>query len=135
MRLRQRRIMLGMTLQQLAELIGFTHQQAHKYETGLNRLTVGLLWRVAKGLGVEVDYFFAGLGGKPGAFKPTGRQRLLPKLTRSFLAISDPRRQAVLCDVARALATLERTGEGEHAAAAAVVPVDPPVDDTGGGRF
>ena len=135
MRLRERRVTLGMTLQQLAELIGFTHQQAHKYETGLNRLTVGLLWRVAKGLGVEVDYFFAGLGGKPGVFKPSGRQRLLLKLTRSFLAISDPRRQALLCDVARALATLERTGEGEHAAAAAVVPVDPPVDDTGGGRF
>ena len=111
MRLRERRIMLGMTLQRLAELIGVTYQQAHKYERGLNRLTVGLLWRVAQALGVEVDYFFAGLGGKPGAFKPTGRQRLLPKLTRSFLAIPDPRRQAVLCDVARALAKLERTGE------------------------
>jgi transcriptional regulator with XRE-family HTH domain len=135
MRLRQRRIMLGMTLQQLAELIGFTHQQAHKYETGLNRLTVGLLWRVAKGLGVEVDYFFAGLGGKPGAFKPSGRQRLLPKLTRSFLAISDPRRQAVLCDVARALANLERTGEGEHAAAAVMVPAGPFGDDARGGRL
>jgi transcriptional regulator with XRE-family HTH domain len=134
MRLRQRRMTLGMTLQQLAELIGVTYQQAHKYETGLNRLTVGLLWRVAKGLGVEVDYFFAGLGGKPGAFKPTGRQRLLPKLTRSFLAISDPRRQALLCDVARALVSLERTGEGEHTVAVAVVPVGPPVDDADGAR-
>jgi transcriptional regulator with XRE-family HTH domain len=136
MRLRQRRIMLGMTLQQLAELIGVTYQQAHKYESGINRLTVGLLCRVAKGLGVEVDYFFAGLGGKPGAFKPTGRQRLLPKLTRSFLAISDPRRQALLCDVARALVSLERTGEGEHATTAAVVPADlPAVDDAGGVRL
>ena len=135
MRLRERRMTLGMTLPQLAELIGVTYQQAHKYESGLNRLAVGLLWRVAQALGVEVDYFFAGLGGKPGAFKPARRQRLLPKLTRSFLAISDPRRQAVLCDVARALATLERAGEGEHAAAAAVVLVDPPVDDAGGARI
>jgi transcriptional regulator with XRE-family HTH domain len=136
MRLRQRRIMLGMSLQQLAELIGVTYQQAHKYESGLNRLAVGLLWRVAQALGVEVDYFFAGLGGKPGAFKPTGRQRLLPKLTRSFLAISDPRRQALLCDVARALVSLERTGEGEHATTAAVVPADlPAVDDAGGVRL
>ena len=62
----QRRIMLGMTLQQLAELIGVTYQQAQKYETGLNRLAAGLLWRMAQALGVEVDYFFAGLGGKPG---------------------------------------------------------------------
>ena len=62
MRLRERRMTLGMTLQQLAELIGVTYQQAHKYETGLNRLAVGLLWRVVQDLGVEVDYFFAGLG-------------------------------------------------------------------------
>src|SRR3954453_12605748 len=92
MRLRERRVTLGMSLQQLAELIGVTYQQAHKYETGVNRLTVGLLWRMAQALGGEVDYFFAGLGSQP-SFKPTARQRLLLKLTRSFLAISDPRRQ------------------------------------------
>jgi transcriptional regulator with XRE-family HTH domain len=140
MRLRERRIMLGMTLQQLAELIGVTYQQAHKYETGLNRPTVGLLWRVAQALGVEVDYFFAGLGSQPGAFKPSGRQQLLLlKLTRSFLAIPDPRRQAALCDVARALAIAERTGEGQHAAddddVAAVTLADPPADDGGGVRI
>ena len=44
MRLRKRRVTLGMTLQQqLAELIGVTYQQAQKYETGLNRLAAGLL--------------------------------------------------------------------------------------------
>src|SRR3954447_12161720 len=135
MRLRERRMTLGMTLQQLAELIGVTYQQAHKYETGLNRLAAGQLWQVTKGLGVEVDYFFAGLGSQP-ALKPTRRQLLLLKLTRSFLAIPDPRRQAALCEVARALATAERTGEDQHAAAAAaiVVPADPPVDHAGGGR-
>ena len=86
---------------------------------------------MAQALGVEVDYFFAGLGSRP-AFKPSGRQLLLLELTRSFLAIPDPRRQALLCDVARALATLERAGEGEHAAAA--VTAGPPVDDARGVR-
>jgi transcriptional regulator with XRE-family HTH domain len=128
MRLRERRMTLGMTQQQLAELIEVTYQQAHKYETGLNRLAAGQLWRMAKGLGVEVDYFFAGLGSQP-ALKPTRRQLLLLKLTRSFLAIPDPRRQAVLCDVARALVSLERTREGEPTVAVAVVPAGPPVDD------
>src|SRR3954466_14049966 len=75
-RLRQRRIMLGMSLQQLAELIGVTHHQARKYEKGINRLAAGQLWRMAQGLGGNVDYFFAGLGSQP-AFKPTRRQRLL----------------------------------------------------------
>jgi transcriptional regulator with XRE-family HTH domain len=133
-RLRQRRIMLGMSLQQLAELIGVTHHQARKYEKGINRLAAGQLWRMAQGLGGDVDYFFAGLGSQP-AFKPTRRQRLLLELRRSFLAIPDPRRRAVLCDVARALATsAERTGEGEHAAAVVVL-ADPPADAAGGRRF
>src|SRR4051812_39166737 len=136
MRLRQRRMTLGMTQQQLGELIGVTYRQAQKYEKGVNRLAAGQLWRMAQGLEVEVEYFFAGLGSEQ-AFKPTGRQRLLLDLTRSFLAIPDPRRQAALCDVARALATAEPIGEGEHAtAAAAAVPADPPaVDDAGGARI
>ena len=133
MRLRERRMTLGMTLQQLAELIGVTCQQARKYEKGLNRLAAGQLWRTAKGLGVEVDHFFAGLGSQP-ALKPTRRQLLLLKLTRSFLAIPDPRRRAALCDLARALATpAERTGEDHHDAAAAVALAAPPADDAGGG--
>src|SRR4051812_2328627 len=132
-RLRQRRIMLGMSLQQLAELIGVTYYQAHKYERGVNRLAAGQLWRTAQGLGVGVDYFFAGLGGQP-AFKPSGRQRLLLDLTRSFLAIPDPRRRAVLCDLVRALVTAERTGGDQHDDAAVTL-ADLPVDDARGRRF
>jgi DNA-binding XRE family transcriptional regulator len=37
-RMRARRIMLGLTQQQLADLIEVTYQQAHKYEKGINRL-------------------------------------------------------------------------------------------------
>ena len=37
-RMRQRRIMLGLTQQQMADLIGVTYQQAHKYEKGINRI-------------------------------------------------------------------------------------------------
>ena len=43
LRIRQRRIMLGLTQQQMAELIGVTYQQAHKYETGINRISAGRL--------------------------------------------------------------------------------------------
>ncbi len=46
-RMRERRIMLGLTQSQLAELIGVTYQQAHKYEKGINverDLAKALLW-------------------------------------------------------------------------------------------
>jgi DNA-binding XRE family transcriptional regulator len=42
-RVRERRIMLGLTQQQLADLIGVTYQQAHKYERGINRVSAGRL--------------------------------------------------------------------------------------------
>src|SRR5688500_20373226 len=58
MRIRQRRIMLGLTQQQMAELIGVTYQQAHKYETGINRISAGRLFQIAQALGVEISYFF-----------------------------------------------------------------------------
>ncbi|MBV9553720.1 MAG: helix-turn-helix transcriptional regulator, partial [Alphaproteobacteria bacterium] len=43
-RVRERRIMLGFTQQQLADLIGVTYQQAHKYERGINRISAGRLY-------------------------------------------------------------------------------------------
>src|SRR3954452_24781060 len=75
-RVRERRIALGLTQQQLAELIGTTYQQAHKYEKGVNRVSAGRLHAIARALGVEPGYFFEGLGsGEPP--RPTAEQRLL----------------------------------------------------------
>ena len=51
-RIRERRIMLGLTQQQLAEMIGVTYQQAHKYERGINRVSAGRLFEIARVLGV-----------------------------------------------------------------------------------
>ncbi len=38
-RLRDRRVALGLTGKRLAEIIGATHQQTHKYEKGINRVS------------------------------------------------------------------------------------------------
>src|SRR6478672_6021995 len=86
-RMRERRIMLGLTQQQMAELIGVTYQQAHKYEKGINRIAAGRLSRIAKGLGVEIGFFFENVEvDQPGA-EPTPQQRLLLELARSFIAL------------------------------------------------
>ena len=77
----------------LAELIGVTYQQAHKYETGFNRIAAGRLHQLAQALGVEVGYFFAGIDGER-TFKPTPQQRMLLELARNFTAISEPRQRA-----------------------------------------
>ena len=94
-RMRERRIMLGLTQHQMAELIGVTYQQAHKYEKGINRVSGGRLFRIAQALGVEVGYFYDGLGAEGGSFKPTQQQRLLIELARDFIALSRRHQQAV----------------------------------------
>src|SRR5271165_7649603 len=57
-RIRERRVMLGFSQQQLAELIGVTYQQAHKYEHGLNRISAGRLYEIAQALSVPISWFF-----------------------------------------------------------------------------
>ena len=101
--MRERRIFLGLTQHQLAELIGVTYQQAHKYEQGINRVAAARLYHIAQALGVEVGYFFEGLG-RDHAFKVTPQQRLLLELGRNFLAIPIRKHQEALCSLARALA-------------------------------
>ena len=114
--MRERRIVLGLTQQQLADLIGVTYQQGHKYEKGVNRIAGGRLYTIAQALGVEVGYFYHGIGAKPGAFKPTAQQRLLLELTRNFVAISSRKHQEAICSLARALNSLEGADEHDQAA-------------------
>ena len=63
-RIRERRIMLGLTQQQLAEMIGVTYQQAHKYERGINRVSAGRLFEIARALSAPIGYFYEVLGKK-----------------------------------------------------------------------
>ena len=103
-RMRERRIMLGLTQQQLAEVIGVTYQQAHKYETSRNRITAGRLSRLAQALGVQVGYFYDGLTSTPAAVQATPQQRQMLELTRNFMAISSRKHQEAIGNLARSLA-------------------------------
>ena len=112
-RVRERRVALGLTQQRLAELIGTTYQQAHKYERGLNRVSAGRLHLLARALKVEPGYFFEGLGGSEPA-RPNPQQRLLLELARSFTRL--PRRQQeALAEMARVLAGAEAGPRQEEA--------------------
>jgi transcriptional regulator with XRE-family HTH domain len=104
LKIRQLRVQLGLTQQQLAEMIGVTYQQAHKYEKGVNRISAGRLYEIAKVLGVDVGYFFQGLESG-GALKLSGRQRLCLEVSRNFSNIEDERHQQAVSQLCRILAT------------------------------
>ena len=101
-RIRERRIMLGLSQQQMADLIGVTYQQAHNYERGINRISAGRLYEISQVLGVPVSYFFDGLEeNKSGEL--SARQRMCLELSRNFASISNERHQEALSSLARAL--------------------------------
>lgn len=102
-RIRERRIMLGLSQQQMADLIGVTYQQAHKYERGINRISAGRLYEIAQVLGVPVSYFFEGLESQRST-ELTARQRMCLELARNFSSIQNEKHQEALSQMARALA-------------------------------
>ena len=103
-RIRERRIMLGLSQQQMADMIGVTYQQAHKYERGINRISAGRLFEITRVLNVPITYFFEGLEAKEDDETLNPRQRMCLELARNFASISNQRHQEALSQLARALA-------------------------------
>jgi transcriptional regulator with XRE-family HTH domain len=102
-RIRERRIMLGLTQQQLAKTLGVTYQQTHKYEHGFNRVSAGRLYEIARALDVPVTYFYEGVADeKPSQLAP--HQRTLLEVARNFTAIENEKHQEALNHLARVLA-------------------------------
>jgi transcriptional regulator with XRE-family HTH domain len=117
-RMRERRIMVGMSQQQIAELIGVTYQQVHKYERGLNRVPASRLYSIAQALGVELGYFYEGLQTAVVPMPPPAQQRMLIDLAHNCLNIPVPEHRAAIVALARALAEAEH---GDEPAARALV--------------
>jgi transcriptional regulator with XRE-family HTH domain len=103
-RIRERRVMLGLSQQQMAHLIGVTYQQAHKYERGINRISAGRLFEIARVLRVPVSYFFEGLEGNGSEDDLSIRQRMCLELARNFTHIPNERHREALSQLARVLA-------------------------------
>jgi len=108
-RLRQRRWLVGMTQQQLAEHVGIKFQQIQKYETGANRVSASRLWDIASTLDVSINFFFDGLQAEEGVKIQSdaipsdlmGDKEALD-LVRSYYAIPENQRRR-LFDLARVL--------------------------------
>jgi len=103
-RIRDRRIMLGLTQQQLAEMIGVSYQQAHKYERGINRVSAGRLFEIARALSAPITYFYEGVG-EEGPQQITLHQRMQLEIGRNFSEIRNEKHQEAVSQLARALAS------------------------------
>ena len=112
-RLRQRRTLLGMSQERLAQAFGVSFQQVQKYERGANRISASRLHLLTKILDVPVTYFFEGLptvdadaeDSSAGDDRMANRETL--ELVRAYYKIPNPNIRKRLVDLARSL------GKGE----------------------
>jgi transcriptional regulator with XRE-family HTH domain len=60
-KLRQNRRLLNMSQQDVSELLGISYQQIQKYESGVNRISAGRLYILARIMQIPVQKFYEGL--------------------------------------------------------------------------
>lgn len=128
-KLKSRRLILGLSQEELARAIGLTFQQIQKYERGANRISASRLVDICHVLKTPVDYFFEGSYGigKLGAAKaaakgfaeagqepmgddPLGRRDVL-ELVRAYSKITSPQLRKQILEMAKAMAASEDSGE------------------------
>jgi len=104
-RIRRRRILMGLTQDQLGESLGISYQQIQKYETGANRVSAGRLYLIATRLDVSPGWFFDPVKSDASSddFDELGSSRLLMEFVRSFARIKDERLKSVLVSLVRAM--------------------------------
>ena len=111
-RIRLRRQQTGLTLMQVAERLGMSHQQVHKYETGSSRITAGQLGRLAEALNTDIAFFFQGLAPMPLQPEQQEARRRLLELTDIVARIADPQYRDTIVQLVKTLADGEDTGAG-----------------------
>ena len=103
-KIKQLRINLGISQKQLGQLLEVTYQQAHKYESGANRISASSLTIIADKLGISPAYFFEGLDGSIPADKGDNNpQRLNLEVAKNFRNITNPRYQEAINILIRSL--------------------------------
>lgn len=120
LKVKNRRLMLGLSQDELAEAIGVTFQQVQKYERGTNRISVSRLAEIAIALKTTFEHLLDGavthVGGKKYAVRgfAEGKQALLEpepelrrdqaELMRAYDAIPSPKLKKQALEIVKTLA-------------------------------
>jgi transcriptional regulator with XRE-family HTH domain len=120
-RVRQRRILLGMSQEKLGDAVELTFQQIQKYERGTNRIGASRLYQMSKVLEVPIAFFFEDMAVDPGTetYQPMSdvvresspapendfmSRRETLDLVRAYYQIPDANLRRKLLDITKTLA-------------------------------
>ena len=85
-RLCERRVLMGLSQEQLGERVGLTFQQIQKYERGTNRISASKLWQFSRILDVPVPWFFEDVDNRSDSEDRPPIKRETLELVRYFSA-------------------------------------------------
>ncbi|MEM6411769.1 MAG: helix-turn-helix transcriptional regulator [Pseudomonadota bacterium] len=106
--IRQRRIMMGFTQDQIADSLGISYQQVQKYETGSNRVSAGRLFEIASLLETDIGWFFPLISSnEPAAPSDNASPRHVIELVRRFSSIESQKVRAGIMALVRSIADNE----------------------------
>lgn len=112
-KLRERRSELNLTQEQVGDAVGITFQQVQKYEKGINRISSGMLYKIASYLKINIAYFFDGLAdytiepslnkmafndNANSAYSGKAPETEITTLVDYFSMIKDPRERRLILD-------------------------------------
>jgi transcriptional regulator with XRE-family HTH domain len=105
-RIKELRRAAGRTQKEIAEIIGVTGAQFHRYETGATRIATSRLLGIATALGVRPELLMGAASPQhaPMVDFIDGATDDLVELVQVFSTINDPRRRSALMAFARAVA-------------------------------
>jgi transcriptional regulator with XRE-family HTH domain len=105
--IRARRILVGLSQNELGNALGISFQQIQKFERGANRAAASRLYQLAGALGVEPAYFFEGLqaAAAPLTSAPDLIDKDTAELLRAFQAISRPAVRTSILNIVLAAAS------------------------------
>ncbi len=118
-RMRLRRVLLGLSQEELAKRLGLTPQQVQKYEAGETRISASRLYAIAGHLAVSLTWFFEELeadgpdgapetpAGTPDISELMGR-REARELVQAYFSIADARVRRKVLEMADLLRKNER---------------------------
>ena len=112
-RLRERRILLGMSQTRLGDSLGLSFQQIQKYERGIDRISVGRLVHMAHVLDVPITYFFDELS-EPGDSDQAGPESLAEKAGNGTFSSEDPMSKRETLELVRAYYQIEQSELRKH---------------------
>lgn len=125
-KLRERRVLLGVSQSTLGKSENISFQQIQKFEVGKNRISAGRLYRFSKILHVHIYYFFEGIDKVIEKSKLAGLEDVsditklrvldaktdrldieINKLNKNFLKIKNMKLRKSIVDLAKGLAESE----------------------------